>query len=1688
MSRVISLDGRSQARTLDERSQARTLPDWPSGAAARPEDGRTDVLHQSERSIVYRARMPSGASVVYKKPLGPDSMRRLRHEAGILERLAGVEGVARLIPGGGVAGAIALGDVSGVSLADTIGNGRLELGALVETALGIARIVAAVHRAGVLHQDINPSNILLAGPHRTPILIDFDLATTFAAQHHEFGHDREIAGTLAYLAPEQTGRTGRSVDQRADLYALGITLYELATGRLPFATADPLQLVSDHLASTPEAPAGVVPELPRGLSDIILRLLEKEPDRRYQSAEGLAHDLAALRDALARGETTLPSLGARDFPARLSPPSRPVGRDAEIAALAGAFARAKAGGRRCMLVSGDPGIGKTALVNELRSVAAASGGWYVCGTFDRHRQDAASSAVLQAFGSLAHLLLAEPEHRLAAERERILHELGPSAGFVAAVVPEFAVLLGDVPDAASAVSEATEAQVRFALLELLRIVAAQRPIVLVLDGLQWADLGSIRLVEAIVADERLRGLLLAATFRTAGGDPDGPFEAALARWERLGIAPPILMLGELSPGALTELLAQMLRMSEAEAGAFAEAIGARTRGNPYETIALIDALRQEGALVARESGWHWDPATIRRFVGRSEPIDALADRLRRLPARSRDLVQLIACLGTDTPLPLVRAASGLSVTILQLRLAPALDDGLLVLGCGQSDGPSGYAGAIRFRQQRAQQAAYASLAPERRRAFHLAIARRLAALPAYAHEAAEHYLEAGALDDPAERRRAALLFAGAASSPALATNYTGAEHFLAAATAELERLGDQRDADLIARLHAKRHAVLYNIGRYGEADVLFAAIEARCSDPVAIAGVTCEQITSLCNRGSLRDALDLGLGLLARLGLKPPGLGDEAPDLGASLDDCYAWFRSGALREDAGRPEIDDPHQLATAAVLGRLLAPALYGDRAVLLWLILESRRMWATYGPSSRLLPGLSLIGLATIPLKQDYRSAYAIVQHALAIGESRSYEPATSTARTIFAVFAEHWLQPIEDCVQPARGARDVLLRAGEMQTACHTYLATLAALQESAPTVEGCTAEADHGVSLATRTGNDQAAASILPYRQLMRALRGETAQPGGLGDDTFDEAAFLMRLSENPGPRAGYHVTRAVAAAIFGDAEALRTHADAAMCLQRAILGSYRSALAHLLQGLALAERARNEPAERENLLAALDEVLAWLTARAVDAPGNFSHLVLLLKAERAWAAGDLWEALTAFDAAVREAEPRNRPWHRAFIAERAGLFHLAHGLERAGRQLLADAQRHYADWGASAKVDALSRRHAFLRSVLPAAGRRSRAGAGALSSSGLDLLGLLRTSQALSSETSLERLRERIVELLGAISGATRVSVVLRRDDDGGFALLPGAGEGVEGRPIPVEEAAARGRLPLSAFRYAQRHNEPLLVDDAKRDERFARDPYFERYEQCSLLVVPLSSHGVLRALLFLENALSRGAFSTGRLDAVNLIAGQLAVSLDNALLYASLERKVAERTEALAETNQRLEVLSLTDPLTGLANRRRFADVLAAEWERGVRNGTPLAVAMIDVDHFKSYNDRYGHLAGDRCLRRVAGALSESVRAASDLVSRYGGEEFALILPGATRRIALPTLERARLGVTALREINEQSPSGFVTISAGLAATVPSDSDTPQHLIALADEALYDAKRQGRNRIVYSSSVVVSPSSSPAS
>ncbi|WP_035740602.1 diguanylate cyclase [Parafrankia elaeagni] len=1636
------------------------------------------VLHATDQTRISRLTLGRaggrGIRVIRKEPLGPDAQRRVRHETEILERLSGVEGVvhlaAGLAEGAGPAadgvGSVLLADVGGAALSRR--ETPLEPVELIDLALSLAHAVAGMHRRGVVHRDLCPENIVVSEDSGAPYLIDFALATSFSVVRPEFAPHGAAVGTVPYLAPEQTGRTGRPVDQRADLYALGAVLYELATGVPPFGTEDPIRIIHDHLTRVPDEPGTVSPAVPAALSAIIMRLLEKEPDDRYQTADGLAYDLALVR----RG-APLVRLGEHDHPTRPLAPCRLSGRERETDELGAAFTEAATGKSRGILVAGAPGVGKTSLVNVLRPIVAGAGGWFVAGKFDQYRRDQEFDAVRQCLRALGRLLLAEPEEGLAEMRERMLQGLGFNAGLLAATVPEFAALLKVPPDPGDPMT--AQARLCRTPVEVLRaVVSPMRPVVFFVDDLQWAGRTPLGFVDLLFGgEEQIAGLLLVAAYRESDVDAAHPLAPMLARWREQQDGPRHLWLGTLPSAGQAAMVADMLHLAPEPAAQLARAIMPSTGGNPYDVVELLNSLRREGILTAGTDGWGWDRAVLRRRLDRldrGEVTALLTARVDALPPESAELLAVMASLAGQVDLDLLAAATGLEPDEAERRLAPAFGEGLLVLQC---DGRPG----VRFNHDRTRETVLGGRPVQEQRARYLRLARRLAGRPEFLAVAAEQYLHVVDLvRSTGERRTAVALFRRAAEEARVLSNHSLMERLLSAAL----RLVDPTDTDLLIAVHTDRHAALYCLGRLSDADDTYRTICRLCTVAAQCTSATTVQVISLTNRGRADEAMRLGLGQLRRLGISVPAghALDAAIDHG--LDGVRRWIDTTSEADDLRKPEITDQSRLRTLRLVNRVMVAAFFCDHTMMAWLAIRALQMWEHYGPDRTLVGPASHIPIVTIVRRGDYHTGPSILRRILAVARARGYEPDVWQALFIYVITCGHWFSSLEDNLPECRRALEGLLLGGDLQNACWAHYALVCDLLDCAPTLDVFATAVDEALAFAARTGNGHAEATFRSFRRMVLVLRGEPVEPAG------DEAAELNVLAADPFSLANLRVARALTAAVLDHPADAARHAAAVMPCVAAIGSNYSLAVARVLLALTLAARARTAgPGQRDALLAELDELIEWLASRAADAPDNFLHLLRMVEAERAWAVGDFHEAAYTFDVALRETPARTRPWHRALALERAARFYLAHAMEEAGHTLLRAARDQYLAWGATAKVSQLDWAYPALRTAAAAppltihprterSGHRSTVAAGTV-----DLLAVVAAAQALSSETSVEGLQAKVAGILSEMTGATSVHLLLRERERDGWLVPTGAGG-----TRTLRAAGQQGLLPLSVIRYATRTREPVVAANATRDDRFQRDPYFAGLDRCSVLAVPVMIRGSLRAMLLLENRMIRGAFSTERLEGVLIIAGQLAVSLDNALIYVSLERQVAERTRQLAASNrqlaaanQQLEQLSITDPLTRLANRRRLEEVLAVEWERARQHAAPIALAMIDIDHFKRYNDHFGHAAGDRCLQRVATCLAGNV-GDTLLAARYGGEEFTVVMPDTDLAAGARISRRLCRAVEDLAEPHPLTAERIITVSIGVTAATPTASEgavTGDGLAAFvrnADIALYRAKNGGRNQV----------------
>ncbi|MEH3085213.1 MAG: diguanylate cyclase [Xylophilus ampelinus] len=1529
-----------------------------------------EVLYRGERSTVLRC-LRHGRPVVVKflrrAVLDMREVARFRREFELSRRVAHPNVVSAETQGSHEGALfLTMADDGAVALRELLRGGPLALSDALQVGVALVDALEAVHARRIVHKDVSPGNVVADLARGVVRLIDFGIAAELSSERPALAPPQDLEGTLACIAPEQTGRMNRDVDYRADFYGLGATLHLLLTGAAPFPGADAAEVVHGHLARPLRPLSALRPDAPPLLGALVAKLLAKDPEDRYQSHRALRAD---LRHLLARQEGAPPDaphwqLARDDLPARFQVSGRLHGRTDEVRSLVAAFEAAAAGPAQVVAIAGFPGIGKSALVQELQRILVGRRGEMVEGKFQQFAPHAPGAAFVEALRQRVRQVLALPPDERDAWRDALAVHLGPNAALATAAVPELGLLL----DAAAPVLPLppAEAENRF-LLTMQRcwaaLASAARPLVLFVDDLQWADRLSRRLLRAMALDDGLRHLLLVVAYRANEVLPAHPLVEDLAAIAAAGPHVRALALGPLAEDEVAALLADTLRLPAADPALqeLARLCHAKTGGNPFFLGRFLEDLQRRGLFWpdAEAGCWRWSIARIREERVADNVVALMLEQLRRLPAPARATLTVAACLHRRFALATLATACGRGEDAVLRDLAPALDAGLLAPADGgykwvpvlDARERAGLRVELAFVHDRVQEAAYL-LAPDGERpALHLRIGRLLrdGMDPAAPDFAVVGHLNRGAalMDDPAERAALAGLNLRASELARDAASFDLAAEHAAQAVALRGEAGWRDDPGAALALHAHAARMAGLAGDDAALDALLDAALARPLAPLERALLLDVRIEASYASGQLDDTLALGLEALRLLELEPPS--PQAPEdmrrLVAGLRDAIAARGLEALAAQAPMRAALPLQQLA---VIAKMTAAAYIARPALLPPLTVLQVRLMMDHGHAPAALSAYSVAGLLAAELLGDYRFGHRLGRMSLDLVARHGWRQVHAHAGFSFHAFLHHWVDPLADTLPALLAVHRNGLEYGNLRHAglglylhgCHAVLAGLP-LAEAAALLER------HAATL-RRIRQPVAHDYLRALQETVRALQGPHLRGPLLEHEGFSARALLADYAAR-GDRTGtmfLHALRGMLHALAGrhaeavaDGEWAAAHFAAGRGMAMVPFSVFFTAAAALARA-----RADGAPA---GAAAAADAALArfepWTAAGARLRP-----LHHLLQAQRALADGDAGAVRAACDAALaavrsrpeaggqdgagpRDAAAEGRP---ADDPDREPLLLLAlvHW-QRA--QLLDDAP--------DAPALQAESRTALLRWGAGAACPAPAAVAGTvesstLSAASLDLGALMKAAQAVTAEVALAPLLRRLLQVLQENAGAGRAAVVLRAAPDAGpgdadgWALQADSAAG-PARPLPeaLPLEAAGDRLPRELLRTALATGRPLLQDDPAHSPQWGRLPYFAARAVRSLLCLPLLRHGQVAGALYLESASARGVFSPARIEFLELLSGNVVNAIDNARLVAelhrlaaTLEQRVAERTRALQESEARTLNVLRSIPLPVTVTRRR--------------------------------------------------------------------------------------------------------------------------------------------------------------------
>jgi len=1667
-------------------------------------------IYDGESSRVYRARQIKDGQAAILKVLKteyptPDQLRHYRQEYHLTHQLQlakvircyGLESWQRTL-------VIIFEDFGGTSLNQLLKQypQGLPIDQFLTLAFKLSNAIGQLHSQSIIHKDINPSNIVFNPQSKQLKLIDLGISTQMSRENPTLQIPNALEGTLPYLSPEQTGRMNRVLDHRTDFYSLGVTFYELLSGRLPFQSSDPMELVYCHIAKQPESLLEISQgRIPSMLVEVVNKLMAKNAEDRYQSAWGLKSDLEECWAQWERaGAIAKFSLGRMDVPDRFQIPEKLYGRERETNLLLSSFERltieSDSHPAELILVTGYSGIGKSLVVRSLYQPITAKRGYFISGKFDRLQRNSPYFAIVKAFGGLAKQLLGEHESVLQQWRDRLVEALGNNGKVITDVIPEMELIIGSQPPVT--ILGASETKNRFNLVfqSFIQVFCrAEHPLVLFLDDMQWADLATLELMERILGDRQVQHLLVIAAYRDNEVSESHPLALTINQLQIKKVNIEQITLAPLTIAQIEQLISETLHQSALTTMGLAELVSRKTNGNPFFVNQFLKVLYGEGLLIFNYSlgEWQWELEKIEKKGFTDNVVELMIGQLQKLPKSVQDVLSIAAYLGTEFDLSTLSLVQNRSSQVIFDDLKIAIDRGFVIAKSSLDENI--LIQDYQFGHDRIQQAAYALIPEGESCKTHYQIGKLLL----------EHWTEAkqeeqifklvkhlndgiDLISDQAERDRLVYLNLLASRKAKLSTAYQSAYEY---AEIGLRLLGSeawQWQYDMKLQLCEIAAEVTALCRQFERMELYVNEIVNNTKSVIEQVTAYIIKIQALSFQNQFTEAISHSLEILQKLGVQfPEAITPEfRSQASQKIDDLIGDRKITDLYD---LPTMQDSTAIAITQIAA-LTIPACHILNAPIYPFIMTLQvNLSIQYGNSPISAFSYSAYGVYRIIYGQDIDSATEFGRLAYKLASKSEAKNIRSETFFPIGLFLHHRKFPLRETLPILQDGYQTGLETGKFEhTGYCAYGYTVNAFWSGL-----ALSEIESTISAYEKQLRNLNQITNANYCEIIKATVSSL-----LGNPDKVESNFALITQEEKLIRESlaadsrlrlflFYLHRAFLRFLTEEMVGANTDIAEARYYMQSLAGIICKASFYFYDSLILLTCVGSE-APLKSQYQRIQENQSQLKFWAEHAPMNHLHKWQLVEAETCRVLGQKERAMELYDMAIAGAKRNQYLQETALANELAANFYLNWGKETIARLYMMEARHSYLCWGAIAKVKQIDRHHSQLlqtnfsnsssvnlstNRILNTLNNNNR--------SNLDLETLMKASRAISSEIVLESLLQTLMRILlenaGAQMGCLLLpsSTVLEDLSENLQIAIYISGDRVNVFPTQLLDCI----LPESILHYVARSRESIVLDRAVHSGDFTQDPYIQSVQPMSILCYPLINQGDLVGIVYMENQYTANVFTSDRIEFLQLISGQAAISITNAQLYAekvkytyTLEQKVAERTSELQCANEELYRLATMDGLTQVANRRHFDKQLELEWERLKREQLPLSLILFDVDYFKRYNDCYGHQAGDSCLIQVAQAATEGVCRAGDLVARYGGEEFVIVLPNTDLQGAIATAKRIQKALRTKAVPHERSEvSSIVSISLGITSVIPCSKYSPSILISTADEALYVAKQQGRDR-----------------
>jgi len=1534
-------------------------------------------------------------------------------------------------------------DFGGESLERLLEKRQFTLLEFLQIAIQSAETLGRIHQSNIIHKDINPSNIVFNSQTGELKIIDFGLSTVLSRENTALKSPNVLEGTLAYISPEQTGRMNRAIDYRTDFYSLGVTFYKILANQLPFDATDAMELVHFHIARQPVPPHRVNPEIPLVVSEIVMKLMAKTAEERYQSALGIRDDLVICLMQLESGEKIEDFvLGEQDNSDKFQIPQKLYGRSTQIETLLAAFDRITNGTSQLMLVAGYSGIGKSVLVQEIYKPITERRGYYISGKFDQFQRNIPYSAIVSAFRELVRQLLTETSEQLQVWRDKLLSALGANGQIIIDVIPEVELIIGKQP----AVLElaATEFQNRFNLVfqNFIHVFCQQEhPLVIFLDDLQWADSATLKLMQLIMTDVDTKYLLVIGAYRDNEVSAAHPLKITLSEIQKAGATVNSILLSPLDLTCINQLITDTLKCDAERAKPLAELVLAKTQGNPFFLKEFLQSLYTENLLdfdfLSGSWQWHLDQIQARGIT--DNVVELMTQKIQKLPELTQEILKTAACIGNQFDLknlsivgekPQKETASALWAAVREGLIVPVGDDYKFL----QTDqNPDEFKVAYRFVHDRIQQAAYSLIPSHRKQAYHLQIGQLLLNNTPLQQQEEKifdivNHLNFGSnlLENQQKRDELAKLNliagkkakASVAYQPAL-TYLTSGLELLNSPQSSLSKRGSeggpswQTQYDTTLALYVDAAEAAYLCGQFDEMERLVSVVLQQGKvllDKVKVYEV---KISAYLAQDELLEALDTGLTVLKLLGVSLPKKPSKL-DVLLGLTGTKLALRGKRIEDLIDLPEMTAPDKLAAIRILARMVSASYRAAPNLFPLVIFKGINISLKYGNASFSSVMYVSYGLILCGALGDIESGYKFGNLALSLSERLNARSVKTKVISIFNYFIRHWQEHGRQTLQPLLLGYSIGLETGDLEygTYCvemysyHSYCIG----QELAVVEREATKYSD----AIQKLKQEQNLHEISLNRQRALNLMGQSKNPCRLIGDVFDESKKLPLLIEANDRTALFFIyfEKLTLCYLFGEyEEALDNAALAARCVDNAV-GLLIVTLFYFYDSLArIATYSSTSKSQQKGLLDQVRANQKKLKKWAHYAPMNHLQKFYLVEAELHRVQGGKMMAMDYYKKAIALAKEHEYINEEALAHELAAKFYLALGQDKIAQVYMQDARYCYLRWGATAKVNDLDTRYPQLlqrkpsnRGTLSTKISTPPTTTGSSTSSELDLTTVMKASQTLSEEIVLDKLLAKLMRIIIENAGAQKGFLILEKK---GKLLIEAEGsadkDGVTVlQSIPVQSVWEPGDKLLMSHtivNYVARTRESVVLNDATNNPRFAHCPYIKLHKPKSILCFSLQHQGKLAGIIYLENNLTTEAFPPDRLEVLNLLSSQAAISIENACLYNNLsELNQAFERFVPRQFLQFLDKESIVDVKLGDQVQQKMS-VLFSD----IRDFTTLSESMTSQDNFNFINSYLSRMEpaitanqgfidkyiGDAIMALFSGEADNAVKAGIDMLHR---------------------------------------------------------------------------------------------------